>query len=80
MNESSLQSANTINHFFSNPLVATTFMTIGFFVLIYGITSPGFGAEIARAILIILGLLGQGLDVNWGAFCSVSNGNRASSL
>jgi membrane-bound serine protease (ClpP class) len=49
-------------------------MTIGFFVLIYGITSPGFGVEIAGAILIILGLLGQGLDVNWGAFALLALG------
>jgi membrane-bound serine protease (ClpP class) len=61
-------------NFFSNPLIATTFMTIGFFVLIFGITSPGFGGEIAGAILIILGLLGQGLDVNWGAFALLALG------
>jgi membrane-bound serine protease (ClpP class) len=39
--ESSLRTQ--LINFFSNPLIATTFMTIGFFVLIYGITSPGFG-------------------------------------
>jgi membrane-bound serine protease (ClpP class) len=27
----------------SNPLISTTFMTIGFFALIFGFTSPGFG-------------------------------------
>jgi membrane-bound serine protease (ClpP class) len=70
--ESSLRTQ--LINFFSNPLIATTFMTIGFFVLIYGITSPGFGAEIAGAILIILGLLGQGLDVNWGAFALLALG------
>jgi membrane-bound serine protease (ClpP class) len=55
-------------------LIATTFMTIGFFVLIYGIVSPGFGAEIAGAVFIILGLLGQGLDINWGAFALLALG------
>ncbi|HZA64141.1 MAG TPA: ATP-dependent Clp protease proteolytic subunit, partial [Nitrososphaeraceae archaeon] len=35
--------------FLSNPLISTTFMTIGFFALIYGFTSPGFGVEIAAA-------------------------------
>ncbi len=49
-------------------------MTIGFFVLIYRITSPGFGGEIAGAILITLGLLGQGLDINWGAFALLALG------
>ena len=61
-------------NFLSNPLIATTFMTIGFFVLIYGIVSPGFGAEIAGAVFIILGLLGQGFDINWGAFALLALG------
>ncbi|MDQ3882941.1 MAG: nodulation protein NfeD [Thermoproteota archaeon] len=70
--ESSLRTQ--LVNFLSNPLIATTLMTIGFFVLIYGIVSPGFGAEIAGAILIILGLLGQGLDINWGAFALLALG------
>jgi membrane-bound serine protease (ClpP class) len=70
--ESSLRTQ--LINFLSHPLIATTFMTIGFFVLIYGITSPGFGGEIAGAILIILGLLDQGLDVNWGAFALLGLG------
>jgi membrane-bound serine protease (ClpP class) len=61
-------------NFLSNPLIATTFMTIGFFVLIYGITVPGFGVEIAGVVLIILGLIGQGLDINWGAFALLAIG------
>src|SRR3712207_5824054 len=43
--ESSLRTQ--LVNFLSNPLIAITFMTIGFIVLIYGIVSPGFGAEIA---------------------------------
>jgi membrane-bound serine protease (ClpP class) len=70
--ESSLRTQ--LVNFLSNPLIATTLMTIGFFVLIYGITSPGFGGEIAGAVLIILGLLGQGLDINWGAFALLALG------
>src|SRR5918996_143419 len=70
--ESSLRTQ--LVNFLSNPLIATTFMTIGFFVLIYGITSPGFGGEIAGSVLIILGLLGQGLDINWGAFALLALG------
>jgi len=61
-------------NFLSNPLIATTLMTIGFFALIYGIMSPGFGVEIAGAVFIILGLLGQGLDINWGAFALLALG------
>jgi membrane-bound serine protease (ClpP class) len=61
-------------NFLSNPLIAPTLMTIGFFVLIYGLTSPGLGVEIAGTVLIILGLLGQGLDINWGAFALLALG------
>jgi membrane-bound serine protease (ClpP class) len=61
-------------NFLSNPLIATTFMTVGFFVLIYGLTVPGFGVEIAGAVMIILGLIGQGLDTNWGAFALLAIG------
>jgi membrane-bound serine protease (ClpP class) len=61
-------------NFLSNPLIATTFMTIGFFVLIYGLTAPGFGVEIAGTVLIILGLIGQGFDINWGAFALLAIG------
>ena len=70
--ESSLRTQ--LVNFLSNPLIATTLMTIGFFTLIYGIMSPGFGVEIAGAVFIILGLLGQGLDINWGAFALLALG------
>lgn len=70
--ESSLRTQ--LVNFLSNPLIATTLMTIGFFALIYGIVSPGFGVEIAGAVFIILGLLGQGLDINWGAFALLALG------
>jgi membrane-bound serine protease (ClpP class) len=52
----------------ANPVLSTTLLTIGFFALIYGLTSPGFGGEIAGAAMIILALVGQGFDVNWAAF------------
>jgi membrane-bound serine protease (ClpP class) len=70
--ESSLRTQ--LVNFLSNPLIATTLMTIGFFALIYGIMSPGYGVEIAGAVFIILGLLGQGLDINWGAFALLALG------
>jgi membrane-bound serine protease (ClpP class) len=70
--ESSLRTQ--LVNFLSNPLIATTLITIGFFAVIYGIMSPGFGVEIAGAVFIILGLLGQGLDINWGAFALLALG------
>ena len=60
--------------FLSNPLIATTFLTIGIFALIFGFTSPGFGVEIGGAILIILSLIGQGFDINWAAFALLAIG------
>ncbi|WP_187147566.1 NfeD family protein [Candidatus Nitrososphaera gargensis] len=61
-------------NFLANPLIFTTFLAIGFLALIYGLVSPGFGAEIAGAVLIILSLMGQGFDVNWGAFAMLAIG------
>jgi membrane-bound serine protease (ClpP class) len=60
--------------FLSNPLIATTFLTIGIFALIFGFTSPGLGVEIGGAILIILSLVGQGFDINWAAFALLAIG------
>ncbi len=58
----------------SDPLLSTVMLTIGFFALIYGLAAPGFGGEIAGATLIILGLLGQGFDVNWVALALLATG------
>lgn len=58
----------------ANPLLSTTMLTIGFFALIYGLTSPGLGGEIAGAIMIILALVGQGFDINWAAFALLAIG------
>jgi membrane-bound serine protease (ClpP class) len=58
----------------AEPLLSTILLTIGFFALIYGLTSPGFGGEIAGAVLIILGMIGQGFDVNWVAFALLAIG------
>jgi membrane-bound serine protease (ClpP class) len=58
----------------ANPLLSTTLLTVGFFALIYGLTSPGVGGEIAGAALIILALVGQGFDINWAAFALLAIG------
>ncbi|MDJ0270395.1 MAG: nodulation protein NfeD [Aigarchaeota archaeon] len=49
---------------FSDPLVSSLLLSIGILVLILGFTSPGWGAEVAGGIMIVLGLLGQGFNVN----------------
>jgi membrane-bound serine protease (ClpP class) len=58
----------------ANPILSMTLLTIGFFALIYGLTSPGFGGEAAGAAMIILALIGQGFDINWSAFALLAIG------
>ena len=58
----------------ANPVLSTTLLTIGFFALVYGLTSPGFGGEIAGAAMIILALIGQGFDINWAGFALLAIG------
>jgi membrane-bound serine protease (ClpP class) len=50
--------------FFSNPLISSILLAVGVMALILGFASPGWGAEVAGGILILLGLIGQGFDVN----------------
>jgi membrane-bound serine protease (ClpP class) len=50
--------------FFSNPLISSILLAVGVMTLILGFASPGWGAEVAGGILILLGLIGQGFDVN----------------
>lgn len=48
----------------SNPLIASLLLMIGVYALIFGLTSPGMGAEIFGGLSILLGLIGLGFDVN----------------
>lgn len=52
----------------SNPILASLLLTIGLYGLIFGISSPGAGAEVFGLIAIVLGLIGSGFNVNIGAF------------
>lgn len=58
----------------AHPVLSTILLTIGFFALVYGLTSPGFGGEITGAAMIILALIGQGFDVNWAGFALLAIG------
>ncbi|MEM3819826.1 MAG: hypothetical protein QXF08_05225, partial [Nitrososphaerota archaeon] len=49
---------------FSNPLISSILLAAGIMTLILGFASPGWGAEVAGGVLILLGLIGQGFDVN----------------
>lgn len=48
----------------ANPLISSVLLAIGIMTLILGFASPGWGAEVAGGIFILLGLIGQGFDVN----------------
>ncbi len=48
----------------SDPLISGLLITIGTLALIAGLLNPGWGAEVAGGVMILLGLIGQGLNVN----------------
>lgn len=49
----------------SSPELASILLIIGIYALIFGLTSPGFGAEVLGAICLILALFGLGvIEVN----------------
>jgi len=50
------------------------FISVGFLAIFLGLSSPGFGAEIAGVVLLLLGLIGQGFDVNYGAMALMGIG------
>ncbi len=51
----------------SNPIISSLLLTIGLYGLIFGISSPGVGAEVFGIISIVLGLIGTGFNINIGA-------------
>ena len=53
-----------IMKFFSNPLLTSLLLMLGIFALIFGISSPGFGAEVFGAIAILLSLIGSGFAIS----------------
>lgn len=51
----------------SDPMLAGLLLLIGLYALIFGLSSPGMGAEIFGLISLALGLIGLGFDVNLAA-------------
>ncbi len=49
---------------FSNPIVSGLLLLLGVYAIIFGLSAPGHGAEIAGMIMVLLGVLGLGLSVN----------------
>lgn len=50
--------------FFSNPVLTSILLLLGIFALIFGISSPGFGAEVFGVIAILLSLVGSGFSLS----------------
>jgi membrane-bound serine protease (ClpP class) len=48
----------------SNPILSSILLMIGILVLIFGISSPGFGAEVFGVIAILLSLVGSGFAIS----------------
>jgi len=45
----------------SDPLIASILLTIGIYALIFGLVTPGVGAELVGSICLLLGLVGLGV-------------------
>ncbi|MDW8083655.1 MAG: nodulation protein NfeD [Candidatus Caldarchaeum sp.] len=53
----------------SDPLVSSLLISLGVLMLLFGLSSPGWGGEVIGGLMIVLGLVGQGLNINIaGAF------------
>jgi membrane-bound serine protease (ClpP class) len=48
----------------SNPVLTSLLLMLGIFALIFGISSPGFGAEVFGVIAILLSLIGSGFAIS----------------
>lgn len=51
----------------SDPILAGLLMLIGLYALVFGLSSPGMGAEVFGVTALALGLIGLGFNVNIGA-------------
>jgi membrane-bound serine protease (ClpP class) len=58
----------------SDPLIANLLISIGPLALILGLASPGYGSEVAGAIMIVLGLIGLGFNVDILALALIAFG------
>ncbi|NMB86217.1 MAG: nodulation protein NfeD [Methanothrix sp.] len=51
----------------SDPTIAGLLMLVGLYALIFGLSSPGVGAEAFGVVALAMGLIGLGFNVNLGA-------------
>ena len=48
----------------SDPVISSLLFSIGFMVLLVGLMTPGWGAEVAGAVMILLAMIGMGVSVD----------------
>lgn len=48
----------------TDPLVASLMLILGIYLLVFGLTAPGYGAELGAIILLLLSLVGLGFSVD----------------
>ncbi len=53
--------------FISDPMIAGLLLLVGLYALIFGLSSPGIGAEAFGIVALALGLMGMGFNLNFGA-------------
>jgi membrane-bound serine protease (ClpP class) len=51
----------------SDPMIAGLLLLVGLYALIFGLSSPGIGAEAFGVVALALGLIGMGFNLNFGA-------------
>lgn len=59
---------------FSDPIISNLLVGVGLLALILGLSTPGWGAEIFGVVMLLLGLLGQGFNVNYAALALMGIG------
>jgi membrane-bound serine protease (ClpP class) len=60
--------------FISDPILAFLLFSIGLYAIIFGLASPGYGAEVFGAIAIIIGLIGLGFSINFASILLIGLG------
>ncbi len=51
----------------SDPMIAGLLLLVGLYAIIFGLSSPGIGAEAFGIVALALGLIGMGFNLNFGA-------------
>ncbi|MCW3974710.1 MAG: nodulation protein NfeD [Candidatus Bathyarchaeota archaeon] len=60
--------------FISDPILAFLLFSIGLYAIIFGLASPGYGAEVVGIIAIIIGLIGLGFSINFASILLIGLG------